>query len=1052
MKYSNWFVPARIRGYLRAFVLFAIVGSLLQAQSPSPGSISGTVSDTSSAVGLKGAKIAVLGTGLETYTGGDGRYVLAAVPAGDREIMVSYLGYETKHATATVPVGAGVVVNVSLGSDVVTMEKFSVEGAAGAQQRALNAQRAASNITNEVSADSMGRLPDSNVAEALKRISSISLVANQQTGEGETVAIRGLSSGFNVYTVNGVRASTANTGNRDLSLNTMTADGLQGVTVAKTLAPDRDADAIGGTIDLRTPTGFDFGRRTVRVGANVGYNDLSEKFNRSMSVGVADVFLGGRLGVYLGAGWEDKNTLAHEAANGGGGQWEPYNYYPTTEITGIDPDSFQMQAMELDRWKDTIKRRSLNGSFDLKAGENTKLHLRFQHSSYKQTDDGATMVVQNRAEPSGYGTLVQVNINDATLPQPRVVGYDATKGNVYQYTSAQVVDQDGDGLITDRDRRNAANTGPARVTGGRGSTDGLYSLGGASGVWAPRGFFVTRSFSYKETESQLSNLDLGGSTQVGALTLEGTAAYSLAKKDTPVSTSLSFSSADVAPFTGSPVTFSYGEPYQPRWQLPPAAQGAVYDNKLQNFSGAGGTASFSKNTMTLLQGDARYDFEEGRFPVFLKTGAKYRRATRDIDSNTLVSLTRRAITLDDAKYLIAYNETGLFDTYNYGAILDGKAMTQAVLNADPRLFSASTAVPALTNVRSDKTGHEDVTAAYLMGGITVRRLEILGGARAEITDVNNTVWRTGRTNPANPTAFTRYDAANGVSGFADTKASYDNVTPSLHANYRQNDRLIYRGAVWTSIARPEYRYIEAGETYVYNSNGEVTSITRGNPGLKPATSVNYDLGLEYYTKNAGMFSLNFYRKEIKNFILGDNGESETVVGAVNNLPVPVSQPKNGSDAVINGVELTFQQQLRALPAPFDGLGIASNLTLQRSEAETGIPYRIGKKVDFMNSPRRLWNAALFYEKNGYEARFAVTYNGAYIEDLRAHAVDKWVQPRTQYDFKMSRKIGGQWRAYIEGQNLTNEHVYWTTHGPKPTHVKDYTEVGRTYSVGVSWLH
>jgi outer membrane receptor for ferrienterochelin and colicin len=94
------------------------------------------------------------------------------------------------------------------------MAAFSVEGAAGAQARALNAQRAASNVTNVVSADSMGRLPDSNVAEALKRISSISLVNNQQTGEGENVAIRGLDSGLNVYTVNGVRASTANTGNR----------------------------------------------------------------------------------------------------------------------------------------------------------------------------------------------------------------------------------------------------------------------------------------------------------------------------------------------------------------------------------------------------------------------------------------------------------------------------------------------------------------------------------------------------------------------------------------------------------------------------------------------------------------------------------------------------------------------------------------------------------------------------------------------------------------------------------------------------------------------
>lgn len=1037
------------RAFLRALIL-ALFPLWSVGFAQGAGSVAGVVADERSGAPLAGAAVAVVGGGPATFTTRDGGFRLAGVPAGSRELEVSYLGYEKRRFPVAVAAGATATARFELAGAVVRLEAFTVEGSAGAQARALNAQRAAENVSSVVAADALGRFPDSNVAEALKRISSISLVVNQQTGEGETVAVRGLSSGLNVYTVNGVRAATANTGNRDLSLNTLTTEGLQEVAVSKTLTPDFDADAIGGTIDLRTPSGFDFGRRTYRASARGVYNSFARRLGPAFTAGFADVLAGGRLGIFVGVGDEEKHTLAEEVANGGSSQWEPYRYFPTTQRF-VDPSTFQMQGIELDRWEDAVKRRSANAALDWRPRPGLKTHLRVQHSDYVQTDNGAVMVVRMQPEPLGFGTLVQVNRDDLSLPQPLVVGIDPRLGNVYQFSPAQVVDQDRDGRITDRDRRNAANSGPARVTGGRGATDGLYSLGGASGVWDPRAFFVTRSLAYRELESSLTSYDLGGSAKLGELTLDANAAYSEARKDTPVNASLAFTTTDGAPFSSTRVSLLNPRPTRPRWNLPAAAEAAVYDESRYAFTGAGATQTFSRNELLILQANVRRDFRTDAASGFLRAGVKLRRSTREIDVNTIVSPTRRPVTLAAAEPFFSYREQALLGTYAYGPIADGPALAQAVLGVDSRLFSGSAPVTAVTNLRSDKEGREDVGAAYVMGGWTLGRLELLGGLRLEETKVRNTVWRAGRSDPPNPTAETRYDAAGGRSGFADSRARYRNFTPSVHANFRWSERAVMRAAVWTSIARPEYRYLEAGETYNFNPNGEITSITRGNPGLRPAEARNFDLNVEYYTRDGGLVALGAYHKRIRNFILGDNGQSETVVGAVDNLPVPVSQPKNGAAAIITGLELTLQQQLRTLPAPFDGLGLQINLTLQDSQAETGIPFRQGRRVEFMNSPDRLWNAALVYERSGWEARLAAGHNGAYIEDLRAHAVDKWIQARTQLDFKVSRVLGGGLRLFLEAQNLTNEPVYWATHGREITNVKDYTETGTTFVFGVHWV-
>jgi TonB-dependent receptor len=214
--------------------------------------------------------------------------------------------------------------------------------------------------------------------------------------------------------------------------------------------------------------------------------------------------------------------------------------------------------------------------------------------------------------------------------------------------------------------------------------------------------------------------------------------------------------------------------------------------------------------------------------------------------------------------------------------------------------------------------------------------------------------------------------------------------------------------------------------------------------------VNYDLGFEYYTRHTGLFSVNLYHKAIDKFIYSSRSERAGSIETVDGMPVPVSEPQNGARATIDGVEVTLQRQFRFLPSPWDGLGVNLNYTFQKSEAETNLAWRAGRKTDFLNAPHRLWNLAFYYEKYGFEARLAASFNDKYIEDLRNYGHDKWVLARTMLDLKLGYRLVRGWKLSIEGHNLNNEHVYWASHGPSGAFQKDYTRTGTYWIFAANW--
>ena len=210
------------------------------------------------------------GAGLGVSTGRNGRFTLSRVPAGEQVLVVTYIGYSETRISVSVPDGGSVDVPIRLTSRAIELEGVAVIGRQDGQARALQQQRSLMSVSNIVAADQIGRFPDQNIGDAMKRIPGINVMVDQ--GEARFGMIRGTEPRLNSVTLNGERIPSAEGDTREVQLDLIPADMVQAVEVIKALTPDMEADAVGATVNIITrqdPPG-----RRISATLGSGYNML----------------------------------------------------------------------------------------------------------------------------------------------------------------------------------------------------------------------------------------------------------------------------------------------------------------------------------------------------------------------------------------------------------------------------------------------------------------------------------------------------------------------------------------------------------------------------------------------------------------------------------------------------------------------------------------------------------------------------------------------------------------------------------------------------------
>jgi TonB-dependent receptor len=351
-----------------------LLNSVLPAQTPATGTISGRVFDEATGRSLQGAVVRVAGTTAVDYTDADGRYTLAAVPAGAQTIEVEYLGLDPLKQPVSVTAGATATFDAGLKSEVLRMSAFEVAEAARGQALAINQQKTARGIVNIVSEETFGAMNDGNIGYALQRLPGLT-VNEGEDGSPEGVNSRGLSSEFNSFQLDGNRLGTRGFSTRDL-----VADGIANIEVIKANTPDRDGDAIGGTINVISRSAFQRDGREIRLGASMNYLGLAEKWGHNLKATYSDLY--GVLG-------QEKNlgvsvTLSHYTSNryyeNNDTDWtllRPENN-PTYNLPGF-PFYFNPNMTVQYNLRDSVS-YAANANVDFRIGPNHTFYFRPLHS------------------------------------------------------------------------------------------------------------------------------------------------------------------------------------------------------------------------------------------------------------------------------------------------------------------------------------------------------------------------------------------------------------------------------------------------------------------------------------------------------------------------------------------------------------------------------------------------------------------------------------------------------------------------------------------------
>ena len=891
-----------------------------------------------------------------------------------------------------------------------------VTGIRRSLEDALRTKRDANQVLDSISADSIGKLPDQNLAESLQRLPGVQINRSAQRRLG-TVSIRGLPGDFSQTLINGQYLASPDVSN--FSFGTVRSEVFSGVDVIKSDLPSNLTGGLSGLVNLRTGSPLE-GRNQLTVTVDGKYEALTEDVAPGGAIVFQRQFVPGVFGIRAAFGYQRLNFREDNA------QINTYDRIAGAATTDTADDVFIPKQTRLATNETKGNSYSAALTAEWRPIPSLTATVRGFYNDYQPRAYTSQFTIDTTA-----GRTVRTPVGAALS--------EGSLGQTYTdviYTNPVLI---ADSRILDDRYRTYAVTGELKWENGGWLVDGTLHYTKAKRTSA--------NFGYQAQQS-------AAATGTNGLTVE-----------------INTGAADINRFlydltTGSP-RFNLEQAF-----TAPAAgtyrQVNAVANPLQNF--IGGFRNNSENEDELaVQFMIRRDINFGPFKN-IEFGGVYRDKYQD-QFNALQSLFGTNIAaLNNSVYNFSFLRNsddflggrGRFDPFDYAEI-DVDRVTRLLTPVTATTLPANSAIgPGGLVAIQDSTsiaqlyenkqkiygGYGQIALDQAFGDFHLRGIV---GARYEKSE-RSTIARTSTNQPTAPLAF-----------------KYDNWLPSANLSIEAWGNLVLRGSYNKTLRRPQVDSFAVLRSIAVDGTGTLVTVNLGASDLRPFTTDNFDLSLEWYNRAGSNISVNLFKKNVHDYAgtvpicPADGGgfgfgplsvasggcrttqatpASGTLNAVATNAVVNINVTSNQSTFTLKGFEISAQQNLSFLPAPWKYFGAQVNYTY--------IDFASSTSFRLSEISRDTVNAILYYETPRFSLRGAFNYRSGYFLNSigTVSGAARLIKARPQLDLTGSLNVTDHLSATAEIFNVTDAVLY--EYEATATRARNYSIYGRTVQFGLSY--
>ncbi|MDP2560749.1 TonB-dependent receptor [Psychrobium sp. 1_MG-2023] len=901
--------------------------------------------------------------------------------------------------------------------DADSVERISVTGVRSSIKESLFVKQNAINVVDAIIAEDIGKFPDQNIAEALQRMTGITISRNG--GEGQNVTVRGLGGDYNVTTINGRRMASEHS-SRNFNYDLIASELLGSVEVYKSPVSKNVEGGIGSVINIKTRRPLDLDGFTLSGSAKAIYGDLTEDYNPSASFLVSDTFNDDTFGALFTAVYSER-TIRSDSYEGQGfyDEDEGINFVTVpvdSDGNGkIEGDEKSYESMipgyvRYSNWQDIRTRTGASLALQWRPSDDLEVNFDSIYSSY-DTDGSQyqiSFVTYDEYWTPGIPSIGDLSFDDA--------------GRV---NSLELIDGAMAELLNVSSPRNTETFQVALNTSWQ-ATDNLN---------------LALDISHSESE----NKNAGDNRYVVARGFVDTIKIDQSGDNLLPDVTMSPALSSEQPF-GAHYSYNHGRAVKDEVSEVRLDGLYVLDDSI--FSQVEFGLNYGKQTK------GRQQYRSDDPSMFSNGGAYFQYFPQygDYDDSSVEELGGLNLFRLPGDVLVPAN----FDNFMAGEPGAHPAPWASFdydkLYAFYESINAEAAAAKIKPTLQEKDSYElteSTLAAYIQTNLEGEFGELPYTLNLGVRAVQTTVKTSGYALDMASIEFEPHPTLEGVQrvkggiqqhyGQQSFEDDYTNILPSMNFKLNLTDQVVYRLSAAKVLTRPNLGYLSPYSSldltkFEYHSS---------NPGLKPLEADQVDMTMEWYFSEYGALTAAIYYKGIESFI--ENGPR----GKVDILGQEFEHhgPRNDKyGATIKGAEIAYQQSFdELLPEPFDGFGVQFNYTYVDSSYDD--PERVEEKLPFAGMSKNSYNAVVYYEKNDVQARIAYNWRSKYLLYPDAWGGPQWQSDYGQYDFSSSYNISEKVSLNFTVSNLTNERSWGYI--KRPEQVSHLGRYGRTATLGLT---